>query len=125
MEAMGDNRGAHTPEELETLLEDALIARDHRALIALFEAGAVLDVGDGPSARGSLAIARLATAMCDRGRIYVADPRRIVQARDIALILAERSINVVRRGADGTWRYAIALPFVGDPWETAETAEEP
>jgi hypothetical protein len=125
MEAMKDNVEARTPEELETLLEDALIARDHDALGALFEAGAVLDVGDGPPARGSLAIARLATAMCDRGRIYVADPRRIVQARDIALIVAQRSITVVRRGTDGTWRYAIALPFVGDSWETAETEEEP
>ena len=39
-------RGARTPEELETLLEDAFVVRDGEALIELFEDGAVL-VGSG------------------------------------------------------------------------------
>jgi hypothetical protein len=38
----------------------------------------------------------------------------VVQARDTALVLADRAINVVRRGSDGAWRYAIAL-LSGDP----------
>lgn len=124
MGAMGEGTGGRTPEELETLLEDALITCDHAALAALFEAGAVLDAGDGSPVCGGAAIARLVTAMRDHGRIYVADPRRIVQTRNIALIVAERSINVVRRGGDGTWRYAIALPFVRDLSDAADTKEE-
>jgi hypothetical protein len=48
-----------------------------------------------------------------------------MQARDIALIVAERGINVVRRGADGVWRYAIVRQAIdtGDQKET-EMAQE-
>jgi hypothetical protein len=99
---------ARTPEELETLLEDAFVIRDREAVAELFEDGAVLR--DGPrEARGADAIARLARDMWESHRTYLAEPRRVVQARGTALIVAERGINVVRRGSDGGWRYAIAL----------------
>jgi hypothetical protein len=50
--------GAWTPEELETLLEDAFVLRDHQALAQLFEPGAVLVAGGGlPEARGRQDIA--------------------------------------------------------------------
>lgn len=102
--------GARTPEELETLFEDAFVTRDREALAQLFEDGAVLIAGDQPQeARGGDEIARFATAMWERERMYVADPRRILQARDTALVVADRGINVARRGSDGAWRYAIAL----------------
>lgn len=102
--------GARTPEELETLFEDAFLTRDREALTGLFEDGAVLIAGDRPQeARGGDEIARCATAMWERERMYVADPRRILQARDTALVVADRGINVARRGSDGAWRYAIAL----------------
>jgi hypothetical protein len=101
---------ARTPEDLETLLEDAFVIRDSEALAQLFEDGAVLIAGKQPrEARGGDEIVRFATAMWDRDRTYFADPRQIVQARDTALVVAERSINVARRGSDGAWRYAIAL----------------
>ncbi len=58
---------ARTPEELETLLEDAFVVRDDKALAPLFEDDAVLVTGDGPrEARGGEEIARFATAMWDR-----------------------------------------------------------
>ena len=102
--------GARTPEELETLFEDAFVVRDRDALAQLFEDGAVLVSDSGPQeARGAAQIARLATAMWERDRTYLADPRRVLQARDTALVVAERAINVLRRGSDGTWRYAITL----------------
>jgi len=102
--------GARTPEELETLFEDAFVVRDRDALAQLFEHGAVLAAGGGPQeARGAAQIARFATAMWERDRTYLADPRRVLQARDTALVVAERAINVLRRGSDGTWRYAITL----------------
>ena len=102
--------GAQTPEELETLFEDAFVTRDREALTQLFEDGAVLIAGGQPQeARGGDEIARCATAMWERDRMYVADPRRILQARDTALVVADRGINVARRGSDGAWRYAIAL----------------
>ncbi|MGH2451435.1 MAG: DUF4440 domain-containing protein [Candidatus Limnocylindria bacterium] len=102
--------GARTPEELETLFEDAFVIRDRAALGLLFEDGAVLVAGDGlQEARGREEIARFATAMWERDRTYVADPRRVFQARDTALVVAERGVSVPRRGSDGAWRYAISL----------------
>ena len=102
--------GARTPEELETLFEDTFVTRDGEALAQLFEDGAVLLAGDdSEEARGGVQIAQLATAMWERGGTYLADPRRVLQARDTALVVADCGINVVRRGSDGTWRYAISL----------------
>ena len=39
----------------------------------------------------------------------IAAPRRVLQAREITLIVGDGAINVARRGSDGAWRYAIAL----------------
>ena len=106
--------GACTPEELETLLEDAFVVRDGAAVAELFEDGAVLADGDGPPARGGQAIARLAAALWAGDRTYVAAPRRVLQARDVALVLADRGVSVARRGSDGAWRYAVALLSLND-----------
>lgn len=102
--------GARTPEELETLLEDAFVIRDGEALAELFEDGAVLVADHGEwEARGRDEIARLAREMWAHDRTYLADPRRVLQARTTGLVLTRHGINVVRRGTDGAWRYAIAL----------------
>ena len=111
--------GARTPEELETLLEDTLMIGDGEALAGLFEDGAVLVAANGLMARGVPQIVSVALdsrhGMCS----YVADPRQVMQARDIALVVAEQGINVMRRGHDGAWRYAIAVI------STRTTGEEP
>jgi hypothetical protein len=92
------------------LLEDAFVMRDHEALTELFHEAAVLDGGDSHrEARGVAEIGRLANALCLGTWTYVAQPRRVVQARDTALVVAERAINVARRGGDGAWRYTISL----------------
>ncbi len=101
--------GAQTPEELETLLEDAFVVRDRAALAALFGDGAVLaSAGCAVEARGD-EIARAAVDLWMRDATYLADPRRVLQARDTALVVARHAVNVVRRTRDGTWRYAISL----------------
>ena len=102
--------GARTPEELETLLEDAFVIRDGEALARLFGEGAVLVADHGGwEARGADEIARLARAMWAHDQTYLADPRRVLQARTTGLVVTRHGINVVRRGTDGAWRYAIAL----------------
>jgi hypothetical protein len=106
--------GARTPEELETLFEDAFVIRDRDALAGLFEDRAVLVAGEGKEARGGQEIARFATAMWERHYTYLANPRRILQAHDTGLILAAAGVNVVRRGGDGSWRYAISLLDIDD-----------
>ena len=101
--------GARTPEELETLLEDAFVVHDPQALAQLFEPGAMLMVGGGlPEARGRRQIAQVAAQLWDAQRLYLAEPRRVLQVRDTALVLAGRAINVTCRD-NGSWRYAISL----------------
>lgn len=102
--------GARTPEELETLLEDAFVLRDPRSLSQLFEAAAMLVVGGGSQeARGGEEIARLATQIWDLEHPYLVEQRRILQVRETALVLEPYAINVARRGDDGSWRYTISV----------------
>jgi hypothetical protein len=102
--------GARTPEELETLFEDAFVLRDQAALDELFDDGAVLVAGhELTEARGGAQIARLASAIWEGNYLYIAGPRRVLQAREITLIVTGMGVNVARRGSDGNWRYAIAL----------------
>ena len=101
--------GGRTPEELEMLFEDALLLRDHQVLTALFESGATLVMGGEQPIRGSDAIARAALATRKGIGGYVADPQRLLLARNIALAITDHGVNVMHRGDDGAWRYAIVL----------------
>jgi hypothetical protein len=102
--------GASSPEELESLLEDAFVTGDRDALAELFLAGAVLVAGSGsPEARGAREIERRAAALCECGYSYLADPRRVLQSHDTTLVIADHAVNVMRRGGDRFWRYAISF----------------
>jgi quercetin dioxygenase-like cupin family protein len=102
-------RGAQTPEELETLLEDALLLRDHQVLTALFESGATLAMSGERPVRGGEAIAHAALAARNGIGGYVADPRRILLARNSALVITDHGVNVMHRSGDGAWRYTIVF----------------
>jgi hypothetical protein len=113
--------GARTPEELETLLEDALLMRDPQALLELVDEGTCLVVGDEGRAQGRDAVMRLALAIWQDERTYVADPLYVLQARDLALIVGTTGISVARRHHDGAWKYAIirvALPTINETRRT-------
>ena len=114
-------RGAASPEELETLFEDALLLHDRAALAGLFEDRAVLSTDDAHPARGREEIARLALAIWDGDHSYVADPRHVMQARDIALIIGVRGVSVARRGLEGAWRYAIVVQSVDHAMDKGNT----
>jgi hypothetical protein len=102
--------GGQTPEELETLLEDALLMRDAEALVRLFEDASVLVAGRGPrQIRGPGEVAEAAWLLWQHQPGYLAGPRRVLQARDTALLLGDGIINVARRGPDGSWKYAISV----------------
>jgi hypothetical protein len=102
--------GARTPEELDTLLEDAFVLHDGQALARLFGDGALLVPAGGlPPARGPEQIAGAAAAMWAQDRTYVADPRSVLEARETALVIGRPSISVMRRRRDGSWRYAVSL----------------
>ena len=101
--------GARTPEELETLLEDAVMLRDVAGLIGLFSPGGIL-AGPVEHAQGPVHIARSARAMLSDGWQYVADPTHVLQAHRTALVIGPHALNVTRRGRDGLWRYEICRP---------------
>jgi len=102
---------AHTPEELEMLLEDSLLLRDPQSLMALFAVGAVLVIGEEGIAHGE-DITRLALATWHGSQTYVAAPQRVIQARDLALIVSGQGTNVVRRDNNGIWQYVIVCQSV-------------
>jgi hypothetical protein len=113
---------ARTPEELEGLLEDAFVLRDRSAVLPLFEAKAVLATpGKTSEARGAVEIARSAASLWERRFTYLADPVRVVQVRDLALVLGAQGVNVVRRDREGGWRYAISVLETDHPMTRGAT----
>jgi hypothetical protein len=114
--------GGQTPEELETLMEDAFVLRDGQALAGLFEEQGVLVAGSVVlQAHGDEQIAEAAAQVWDKAGGYIATPRRIIQSRDTALLVGVGVINVARRGRDRSWRFAISLL---DPDWAADRAVE-
>jgi quercetin dioxygenase-like cupin family protein len=107
-----DIDGARSPEELESLLEDALVLGDPEMLAGLFEEGITLVAGDDPPTRGRAEAARHVLAMWGND-LYVADPQRVVVTWDMALILAGEGIHVAHRDRSGAWRYTIVLRQAG------------
>jgi hypothetical protein len=102
--------GARTPEELETLLEDAFVMRDAGQVARLFEPTAVLGLGERcPVAQGRAQIAQAATAMWAREEPFFAAPLCVLQRGGIALVAGESATSVARHAGQAGWRYAIAL----------------
>jgi hypothetical protein len=107
---MDGGGGGETPEDLETLLEDAFLLCDADAVARLFEDGSLLVTGEGSHpVHGRDAIQRAASVLCHHGCAYLADPRRIFQTRDTALLIGDGVINVARRGQDGSWRFTVSV----------------
>ena len=90
--------------------------RDRAVLDALFDDGAVLAEAGGVAGARSRGDRRAPSReLWDRDRTYVARPRRVLQARDTALVVADAGIHVLRRGRDGAWRAAISLLDLDTP----------
>ena len=99
---------ARSPEELDTLLEDAFVLRDRQALTQLFRADAVIGSTVRPHlAAGRSEIASAISAIWEEGGTYVARPPRVLQTRHTALVIAGQTVHVVRRDGEG-WRYLIS-----------------
>jgi ketosteroid isomerase-like protein len=102
--------GARTPDELDALLEDALVLRDREAVRLLFASDALLAVSPGAEVRGEQAIWCALTE-----RHYVARPGRVLRARETALVVAGSAIHVLHRGGDRSWRSRISLLQLPEP----------
>ena len=94
--------GGRTPEELETLLEDALVLGDIEGLVGLFAPrGLLAGPVTGTRLTGAPDIAQSARALVAADWAYVAEPALVLQADRTALVVAPHALNVVRRGRDG------------------------
>ena len=119
---------ARRPEEVDRLFERALNAGDMEALLALYEPHASLMPSPGNVVVGAPAIREaLAAFIAGKPRITV-HPRLVSETGDLALVNAKwdleidgpdgkrakmngSSVEVLRRQPDGSWRFAIDMPF--------------
>jgi hypothetical protein len=102
--------GARTPEELETMLEDAFVMRDAGEVARLFEPAAVLGLGERrPVAHGRAQIAQAATAIWAREESFLAAPLYVLQRGGMALVAGKSATSVARHAGQAGWRYVIAL----------------
>ena len=99
--------GGQTSEELETLLEDAIVLGDIEGLLTLFAPHGLLAGPATAPAHGATDIAQSARALIAAGWAYIAEPTLVLQADRTALVVAPHALNVVRNGRDGLWRYEI------------------
>jgi hypothetical protein len=106
---------ASSPEELETLLEDAVLLGDEEAVLSLFDAGAVLIVG--------LRVSGPEKAMAELAPLgYVAATRTVTERRDLAVIVGDHAVNVSCRAPDGGWRLVAAIVRPKTPPDSNSTA---
>ncbi len=121
---------AHTPEEVHSLWSQAFAAGDVRALLALYEPGAVLAPSPAEPHAGPEAIRAVLEGFLGLRPTFEMAPPRVVRAGDVALLFADwhldgtaqdgspvhmegTTADVVRRCPDGAWRMVIDTPFGG------------
>lgn len=93
---------AACPEELEQLLEDALLLRDQVAVADLYADGLLVS-GEGRQARSDDAF-HLLTHVA-----FVASLRSVTLVPGLAVVLGDNTVNVSRREPDGGWRLVVTV----------------
>lgn len=108
MGCTSDPVSAASPEELDTLLEDALLMGDGAAVSALFAGSEALVAAAGCVRHSTEAVELLS----EHG--YLASPSVVRVGSGIALAIGERAVAVSGRGAAGRWQLlAVVLPCCG------------
>jgi uncharacterized protein (TIGR02246 family) len=119
---------ARNPDEIDALFEQALNAGDVDALLALYEPTATFTVEPGTIVSGTAAIREALTGFLALKPSISLKPKVIGNAGDVALVsstwvlegtgpdgkpveLTGTSAEVVRRQADGTWKFVVDSPW--------------
>lgn len=118
---------ARTPADVDRLFAEALSIGDIDGALALYEPDASYVDGDGTVAHGHEQIRAVLAGLAAMRATLDCDEIDVVENGDLAVLRARwrfngtnpdgtsfetrgRSIEVVRRQPDGTWRFAIDLP---------------
>ncbi|MBV2150120.1 SgcJ/EcaC family oxidoreductase [Sphingobium sp. AS12] len=117
---------AQTPEQLHQELARAYGERDLDRLVALFEADATLVPQPGALARGPEEIRAALSGFLQLGGVMAVETVEIVPAGDCALTrsvwsiiedgrtkISAHGVEILRKRADGTWRFLLDHPFGG------------
>ena len=108
------------PQELEPLLIARANAGDVDGMVALFEPNAVLAIGGGKVARGTVEIREFYSNLLANGFVFHAGEQYpAIFNGDFALTSSRYpngtfSSEVARRQEDGTWLWAIDCPTIGE-----------
>ena len=121
---------AHTPADADLQIIEALDAGDVEAALAFYEPGATFVPEPGKAATGLDAIREVLNGfLALKPRLTIEVPQ-VSESGDLALLcsrwtlkgsapdgspveLAGHGAEVVRRQADGTWRFVVDNPFAG------------
>ena len=104
---------AHEPQQLEQLLVSRQRQGDVEGMVALYEAGAVLDDGSGVLAEGPDAIRKVFLRFIEAGQKFGAgEQQRTIVCGDLALTstrLPDGTVTaeIARRQSDGSWLWVI------------------
>lgn len=119
---------ARKPEDVDALFAQALNGGDLDGLVALYEPQASLMPSPGKIVVGAAAIREALAAFIAAKPKITLSPRVVSQTGDLALVTAKwelalngedgkpanmhgQSVEIVRRQVDGSWRFAIDMPF--------------
>jgi len=104
---------ANDPQDLERFLVERQRAGDIEGMVALFEANAILDPGEGPLVQGKNAIRALFTELVESGeKLELGQQSPAIINGDLALTSVHApdgstTAEVARRQADGNWLWVI------------------
>jgi ketosteroid isomerase-like protein len=121
----------HTPEEMHPAFTAAFNARDLDALLELYETEAALTPEPGVVVTGHAAIREALGGFLSLNGPIAMTTKTIIPTDNLALLhaawtlngtgpdgapiaLEARSSEVIRRQADGTWRYIVDNPYSVD-----------
>jgi uncharacterized protein (TIGR02246 family) len=119
---------AETPEQLHQELARAYDAKDLERLVALFESDATLVPQPWAFARGSDEIRAALSGFLQIGGVMTVETVEVIPAGDCALTrtqwsiteageikLSAHGVEILRKRADGTWRFLLDQPFGDAP----------
>ncbi len=127
---------ARTPADVDRLVAEAISRGDLETALACYEDDASLVPQPGQAVRGAAALREAVGAFVAlKGQLDIT-VEEVVEAGDLALLrsrwtlrgtgddgqpleMAGAGVEVVRRQADGSWRFVIDHPFAAMPSQTA------